>query len=332
MGEGEGNMLIKTGLMWKMVIPAILVGTVMVMTACTDANLPENTTEEDQAAPAAPEVPKTPEDQEEIADNSFETYFSYLNVSREKLKNDLGTSTEIDEGGLAFKDADIRVWFENDEKTAKSISVWIGNPDVDYNGIKRGESINRFREEFGVPLSDNTASAEAIFVYEQVWLIVDYDPGTGKTVGVYLSSPTNPNFINPVTETTAEEIQNTLGITLKIPGDAQDIEYTMIDSGDGKVIAQAMFKENGMAYTYRVRPATALEDISGAYYDWNTIKEMEVSYCSGEIRYNEGKQGIILWYDVVPGLMYSVFTNEGASEESLLSIANKLYVPAKDVP
>jgi hypothetical protein len=87
------------------------------------------------------------------------------------------------------------------------------------------------------------------------------------------------------------------------------------------VIAQAKFVQNGMDYTYRVRPATALEDISGAYYGWTTMNEIEVSYCNGKVRYNEGRQGVILWYDVVTSLMYSIFTDHGASEQSLLFIS-----------
>ncbi len=238
-GERDDYMSIKTGLVWKAVVPAIVVTiSVMLMVACTDANLPDTATEEAQETSIEP---VTPEAEEGTSDNSFEQYLSYLGVSREQLENDLGTSTKIDEGGLEFKDAKIRIWFESDEDTAKSISVWIDNPEVDYNGIKRGEHINRFREVFGVPLSDNTASAEAIFVYEQVWLIVDYDPNTGKTAAVYVSSPTNPNFINPITESTAAEIQNTMGIKLNLPYDAQNVEYSMIDSGEGKVIAQAKF-------------------------------------------------------------------------------------------
>ena len=327
-------MSIKIGLVRKVaILVVIVIIAVMAVLAFTDVNLFGFKTKETQKV-ISEETQKevSEETRKEVSNNSFEKYFSYLGVSRDKLKKDLGVFTEIDEGGLEFKDVGIRVWFENDENTAKSISVLIENPDVDYNGIKRGENINRFREVFGVPLSDNTTSAEAIFVYKQVWVIVDYDPKTGKTAAVYVSSPTNPNFINPVRKSTAAEIQNALGITLNIPEDAQNVQYSIIDSGDGKPIAQAKFTENSVEHIYRIRPATALEDISGAYYDWSTIENIEVSYCSGEVRYKEGKQGIILWYDVVPGLMYCVFTDNGASEQSLLSIANKLYVPAKDAP
>jgi hypothetical protein len=50
------------------------------------------------------------------------------------------------------------------------------------------------------------------------------------------------------------------------------------------------------------------------------------------VRYIEGKEGICLWYDTVPGLMYCIYAETGAAEASLLSLANELYVPEKDAP
>jgi len=82
---------------------------------------------------------------------------------------------------------------------------------------------------------------------------------------------------------------------------------------------------------YLIRSAAAFEDISGAYYDWKVVIEIEISYCSGEVRLIKVEEGICLWYDTIPGLMYSLYVNTGASEEGLLSMADELYIPAKDV-
>jgi hypothetical protein len=139
-------------------------------------------------------------------------------------------------------------------------------------------------------------------------------------------------IVNPVRESTAAEILETLGITMKLPADAQNVNYSIINLDNGKPIAQARFMRVNVEYTYRIRSATALEDISGAYYNWTTVKKIEISYCSGELRYIEGQQGICLWYDVVPGLMYCIYADANASEETLLALANELYVPAHDVP
>lgn len=140
------------------------------------------------------------------------------------------------------------------------------------------------------------------------------------------------NIPNPVHDSTAAEILETLGITFHIPDDALEVSYYIIDEGNEKTIAQAKFTRNNIEYTFRIQSKAAFEDISGAYYDWTTVKEIEVSYCSGELRYNDGKEGICLWYDTVPGLMYSVYTGENATEESLMSLANDLFVPVKDAP
>jgi hypothetical protein len=137
---------------------------------------------------------------------------------------------------------------------------------------------------------------------------------------------------NPVQNSTAQEILDTLGITFNIPVDAQDISYSIINESDANAIAQAVFTLDNIEYTYRIASAAEFSDISGAYYDWTTTKDIEVSYCSGELSYIEGEQGICQWYDTVPGLMYSIYAASGASEESLLSLANKLFVPAYDVP
>jgi hypothetical protein len=140
-----------------------------------------------------------------------------------------------------------------------------------------------------------------------------------------------PEVVNPLQESSDKEIIDTLGMNLNVPEDAQNISYFIIEIAEVNSTAQAMFTRDIVDYTYRIRSTTEFEDISGAYYEWETIKEIEISYCSGEVRFNEGKEGICLWYDTVPGLMYSIYATSGASEEGLLSIAYELYVPAEDV-
>ena len=137
-------------------------------------------------------------------------------------------------------------------------------------------------------------------------------------------------LVNPVHESTVAEILEKLGIQFHVPKDAQNVSYFTIDAGDKKAMAQAKFTRNNVEYTHRIQPKAAFEDISGAYFNWATVKKVEVSYCSGELHYNNGKEGICLWYDTVPGLMYSVYMEQGASEETLMSLANELFVPAKD--
>jgi len=137
---------------------------------------------------------------------------------------------------------------------------------------------------------------------------------------------------NPLRESTADEILQTLGITFNLPQEAQDVSYSIIEIAEANPIAQAQFTLNDAGYAYRIQSTDAFTDISGSYYDWTTIEAIDIAYCSGELRYIEGGAGICLWYDIVPGLMYSVSTDTGTSRDSLLSLADELYVPAKDVP
>jgi hypothetical protein len=135
---------------------------------------------------------------------------------------------------------------------------------------------------------------------------------------------------NPVRVSSYDEILATLGMTLKVPEDAENVVYQIIDIEEGPDIAEANFSLDQVECTYRVQSTSTPTDISGAYYDWTVTKEIEISYCSGEISYIEGQEGICLWYDTVPGLMYSVFVDKDASEEMLLEIANEVYIPAED--
>ena len=38
----------------------------------------------------------------------------------------------------------------------------------------------------------------------------------------------------------------------------------------------------------------------------------------------------LLWFDLVPGILYSMSMDSGASEEALLEMANSLFEPAQD--
>ena len=145
-----------------------------------------------------------------------------------------------------------------------------------------------------------------------------------------LSEEQGSELPNPVKLSSYDEILETLGMTLKVPEDAENVIYQIIDIENEAPIAEAIFKKGRTNCTYRVRSTSEPEDITGAYYDWTVTKEIEISYCSGEISFIEGEEGICLWYDTVPGLMYSIFVDTDASEEFLLEIANEVYIPAMD--
>ncbi|MDW7660780.1 MAG: InlB B-repeat-containing protein [Bacillota bacterium] len=132
-------------------------------------------------------------------------------------------------------------------------------------------------------------------------------------------------------ESTETEILESLGIAFHIPEDALNVSYLIVDSSNENYpIAQVTFTRSGIVYKHRIQPTLIFKDISGTDYMWTIFKNVSVSYCSGELRYNDGQKGLCLWYDSVPGLMYSLFMSEGASEELLSSLANELFVPVQE--
>ncbi|SDN33220.1 hypothetical protein [Acetanaerobacterium elongatum] len=125
---------------------------------------------------------------------------------------------------------------------------------------------------------------------------------------------------NPIAPSTAEEIQSKLGISIAVPKDATEVAYTII----ADKTAQADFTLNNTACNYRIEKADALLDISGMYYEWTTKKDCKVGSYNGQLRLIDGKQGYCSWFDDSQKLLHSVSVESGASEESLLAVANSL--------
>jgi hypothetical protein len=135
------------------------------------------------------------------------------------------------------------------------------------------------------------------------------------------------NIVNPVSEETRKSILETVGVDLEAPKGAKDVSYQSITADN--IIAQMKFTQDGKAYNYRVMSATDYSDISGMYYDWKEVEPTNVGGIIAEASYIPGEQGIINWYDVVPGLLYSLSVDSGASLEVLKNMAEKLYAPTQ---
>lgn len=115
---------------------------------------------------------------------NFMEYIQLLGLSKEKLISTLNENhNSIEEGGLEFKEAGIRVWF--DQKNNKQVEqILIMRNDIALNGVKVGDKISRFKEAFGNSVSDKNGDAH--FKYKDIFLSVNYDTNTEKTYGVYI--------------------------------------------------------------------------------------------------------------------------------------------------
>ena len=103
---------------------------------------------------------------------------------------------------------------------------------------------------------------------------------------------------------------------------------------DGLTVAETTFELDGVRFSYRMAATAELledfKDISGMAGPFERISAGEVTWCRAKINYTPGEQGRIIWFDLVPGILYSLSMDSSASDEVLLELANELFVPAQD--
>ena len=116
------------------------------------------------------------------------------------------------------------------------------------------------------------------------------------------------------------------------PEGAEDVVISVF-SLDSRTVAETAFTMDGARWTYRTAPGEVeLVDISGLD-DFSAAASGSVSYCDAQLSYDEGGAGKIIWFDIVPGVEYSLSVDSGADERSLLEMANALFVPMQgDAP
>ena len=135
---------------------------------------------------------------------------------------------------------------------------------------------------------------------------------------------------NPWVETDAEGVMQAVGVSFGVPEGAENVVYRVLES---ESLAEMEFTWYGMDYTARIKPAGAFEDISGMYYEWEQDMDVTVGNCEG-VEYRAEDEGmtfdVCLWYDVVPGLMYSVSTSgEDLDGFDIIAAAEQVYIPAQ---
>lgn len=117
---------------------------------------------------------------------SFSDLIGLLGMTQEQVTAAMGeTPVGVDEGGLGFEGAGIRVWFDDTTHT-KVAQVLIMTDTIDLNGVHMGDSYSDFEKVFGEPISDRNGDAH--FKYDNVYLSVvrDISTDSDKTIGVYI--------------------------------------------------------------------------------------------------------------------------------------------------
>ena len=139
---------------------------------------------------------------------------------------------------------------------------------------------------------------------------------------------------NPWVDLTEEELLQVSGLSFNVPEGAENVLYRWLES-DG--LAEMQFILDGDEYCARVQPAALEEgevmDISGMYFDWENEEDVTIGgHCPGTIGMaqadSEDWVERCLWYDVAPGLMYSlsVYTTDPDGLD-LTAVAEMVYSP-----
>lgn len=181
--------------------------------------------------------------------------------------------------------------------------------------------------------------------------------GTTTETGDSEGGGTEAGAANPVHECSYEDMIQASGIDVAAPDNATDVVYSYIENGD-TTMSQVVFKLDGREFCYRgestqltaypglggdsdedvkdsageVNFEAAIEEatkLSGMYFEWESVggTNMEKNECMAVYGLNDGKEGFISWLDVVPGVIYSLSVDQGASQELLENTANLVFIP-----
>lgn len=130
------------------------------------------------------------------------------------------------------------------------------------------------------------------------------------------------------------------------PEGAENVVYNIIEikptqaaqnpeAVEGITAAQLEFDLNGVHYTYRAALPKGVPDevpdISEDNTEYtNSLSDFKIGWCKAEAYYNEAGMGKILWFDIAPGVTYSLTMSSNAGEETLIEMASRLYRPLQD--
>ena len=128
---------------------------------------------------------------------------------------------------------------------------------------------------------------------------------------------------NPIIESTAEEAaeaSGTPGASL-FYGDSTNIRYSYIDDPKGPPVFQVQFTWEGAECTIRVFKSMQMKDLPGMHYAWEQDAPVMVSVYPGRAMYNEGKAGVLMWYDVRNQLAYNISMTGDVTLFKLMKLA-----------
>ncbi len=145
------------------------------------------------------------------------------------------------------------------------------------------------------------------------------------------------HFVNPWAEVTMRQFYRLSGVSFDVPKGAENVVYRWLDS---ERLGEMQFVLDGDEFCARVHPEVLrdgeLANISDMYFMWENEEAVKIRHCDGTI--GTAKTGstewveLCLWYDKVPGLMYSlsVYTLEPDGLD-LTAVAEMIFNPVQEL-
>ena len=131
---------------------------------------------------------------------------------------------------------------------------------------------------------------------------------------------------NPWTDLSLQEIEERFGTTVAVPEGAENVHCMMMEE-DG--LGEIDFDYMGRSCTYRMKKTDLEEDISGMYYEWNTVETVLLHDCNATYQTCTEEGDLIelaTWYDDDGKMMYSLSTvGEQAEGYDIWDVAGVLW-------
>lgn len=212
---------------------------------------------------------------------------------------------------------------DSQTQTAQAIFSLCGD-EYTYQVAKCTQSENPTQETSDIGISWNTKGLDLSMTKTDSAVSVNWYSSSANTKHTLSTSAGNSKLLS-----TARQVLLLTGLDVAhAPSGAEDIQYYVFPQED-LVVAETIFSYENNVYSYRMAATSDIgenfTDISEMNDDFSIIVPGDVEYCRAKISYTPEEQGKIIWFDVVPGVVYSLSTEDNASEDVLLRLANELF-------
>lgn len=237
-------------------------------------------------------------------------------------------------------------WLQTDdseEDIAQAVFVLDGK-EYTYRILLNTECTQLFSD-----VQENTENLE----WEGAGYHITAEDGTDQTIVCWYSPESQTQWSLSADDkkedvvTAAYSILINLGFNVGMaPESADNVVYDIIEieptataksfeAVNGITAAQMEFDLNGIHYTYRAAlPKGVPEEIPDVSEDntayANSVTDLKIGWCKAAAYYNEAGLGKILWFDIAPGVAYSLTMSGDADEKTLIDMASLLYEPLQD--